>query len=92
MKLTKMIEMLGALEEGIVPINMDVDAALSELTAEAAHRARRKFRKLWRRHARRSALRWQGREGTTNAAKRRWARMECRQVGRRLIRGESHEG
>jgi hypothetical protein len=87
MELTKMIEMLGALEKGIIPPNMDVDAALAELSAEEAHRARRKFRKLWRRHARRSALRWHGREKADTAAKRRWARMECRQVGRRLFEG-----
>tara|TARA_Y100001972_G_scaffold76369_1_gene92842 strand:+ start:33 stop:317 length:285 start_codon:yes stop_codon:yes gene_type:complete len=54
----EMHEIMGALECGVAPRSGGVDKWLQSLPPEDSRRARRKWRKIWRRELKTSARKW----------------------------------
>ena len=75
-------EILGALELGVVPVSGNIDAALSSLSPSDARKAKRKFRKLWRRWCRHnnSLL-----SGVGKGTRRAVVGIECKKKGSEII-------
>ena len=54
----KLYEIMGALECGVLPRSENIDKMLQTLSPEDSRRARRKWRKIWRKELKTSKRKW----------------------------------
>ena len=62
----KLYEIMGALECGVLPRSENIDKMLQTLSPEDSRRARRKWRKIWRRELKTSKRKWPSIRGGAN--------------------------